>query len=220
MNKSTRDEKYIPALGYDLLTPLYDLVVRLTVRETAFKGSLVAQANVQSGQRVLDVGCGTGTLAIMLKKSCSDAFVHGLDGDPKILCIAQRKAERAGMQISFDKGMSFNLPYADESVDRVVSSLFFHHLTADKKRETLAEIYRVLRPKGELQIADWGTPANFVMKLVSTVIQKLDGEATTADSFSGKLPTYIQETGFTEVKETNYFNSLFGTIRLYQGKKT
>ena len=113
MSRTHQEEKIIPALGYDALTPFYDLGVRLTVRETAFKSRLVTQSNIKPGQRVLDVGCGTGTLAIMLKKANPEAFIYGLDGDSKILHIAKKKAVKAGIDIRFDEGMSFNLPYED-----------------------------------------------------------------------------------------------------------
>ena len=81
------------------------------------------------------------------------------------------------------------------------------------------EIYRVLRPEGSLQVADWGLPSNALMRACSWVVQKLDGVATTADSFAGLLPKYMEETGFVKVKESNHFNTLFGTLRLYQARK-
>lgn len=215
----TQDDKYVPALSYDWLTFIYDPVARLTTREQEFKSALIRQARIADGQRVLDLGCGTGTLTIAAKLSAPACEVTGLDGDPAILKQARAKAQRAGVEILFAEGMSFNLLYADNSFDRVLSSLFFHHLTRENKLKTLAEVHRVLKPGGELHIADWGMPDNLMMKIGSFLVQKFDGVETTADSFKGLLPEFIAQMGFVFVEETLHFNSLFGTIRLHRAKK-
>ncbi len=202
------DDKYIPALSFDSLTFVYDPVVRLTTRETAFKNALIEQAQIKPFKRVLDLACGTGTLAILIKKVHPQTVVFGIDGDAKILEIAKRKAQKSGVGIEFEQGMSFALPYADASFDRVVSSLFFHHLTRENKLKTLREVFRVLKTGGELHVADWGLPANFLMKFASRGIELLDGAETTTDNFKGLLPSFVAEANFQEVKETRYFNSL------------
>ena len=214
-----KNEKYIPALSYDWLTPFYDTAVRLTTREKIFKRALVEQAKIKAGHRVLDLACGTGTLTILVKSARSQSAVVGIDGDAKILEIAKTKAKESGVEIQFDEGMSFDLPYEDDSFDCVVSSLFFHHLTRDNKLKTLREVKRVLKPNGEFYIADWGLPANSLMKGSSYLIQLLDGSETTADSFNGLLPKFMADAGFDMVEETNNFNSLFGTIRLHKSRK-
>lgn len=129
-----RTERYVPALGYGRLTSLYDSVLRWTMREATFKRHLVDQAGIRPGQRVLDLGCGTATLTILLKQVHPQAEVHGLDADPRALEIAKRKAVGTGVRLSLDRGMSSALPYAEHSFDGVVSSLFFHHLTRGEKR--------------------------------------------------------------------------------------
>ncbi len=214
-----KNEKYIPALSYDWLTPFYDTAVRLTTREAIFKNALVEQAKIESHQCVLDLACGTGTLAILIKKKHPQIELKGIDGDAKILEIAKRKAQKSNVKIEFEQGMSFALPYADESFDRVFSSLFFHHLTRENKLKTLREVFRVLKTGGELHVADWGLPANFLMRVASRGIELLNGAETTADNFRGLLPSFIAETGFQETEEMRHFNSLFGTIRLLKAKK-
>ncbi|MDQ3711993.1 MAG: class I SAM-dependent methyltransferase [Acidobacteriota bacterium] len=214
-----RNEKYIPALSYDWLTPFYDPVVRLTTREKVFKKALVEQAKIKANHRVLDLACGTGTLTLLIKNAQPQAEIIGVDGDAKILEIAKTKAKESGVEIRFDEGMSFDLPYEDESFDRVVSSLFFHHLTRENKLKTLSEVRRVLKSQGEFHIADWGLPANSLMKFPSYFIKLLDGSETTADSFNGLLPKLLMDAGFEMVEETNSFNSLFGTIRLHRSRK-
>lgn len=214
-----KDTKYIPALGYDVLTPLYDAVVRVPVREKKFKTALIEQANFADGQRVLDLACGTGTLAVLIKKAYLKVQVTAIDGDAKILAIAKSKATKEGVDVQFDEGLSFELPYTAESFDRIVSSLFFHHLTRGDKLKTLREVWRVLKPEGELHIADWGLPSNFPMFLASQGVKLLDGAETTDDNFKGLMPSLISESGFGKTKETRYFNSLFGTIRLLKTQK-
>jgi ubiquinone/menaquinone biosynthesis C-methylase UbiE len=217
---AVKNEKYIPALSYDLLTPLYDPVVRLTTRENAFKKALIEQARIEDARRVLDLACGTGTLTVMIKTAAPQAAVVGIDGDRKILKIAVTKAKKASLDIRFDEGLSFALPYPDESFDRVFSSLFFHHLTRKNKLKTLGEVKRILKPRGEFHVADFGQPANFLMRFSSVIIKRFDSPETTADNFNGLLPKLIDETGFEAIEETNHFNSAFGTIRLHKSRKT
>ena len=213
-----KNQEYIAALRFDSLTFLYDPVVRLTTRERTFKSQLVKQVNGRPDERILDVGCGTATLSIALKKSFPQSVVHGLDGDENILSIALRKIRRENVEVFLDRAFSDALPFKDGYFHTVVSSLFFHHLTPETKRKTLAEIFRVLRPGGFLHVADWGKPSNLVMRVASLPVEWLDGE-TTKDSYGGKLPALIELAGFTEVVETATFNTLFGTLRLHKAKK-
>lgn len=211
-----KNGNYIPALSYDWLTPFYDPVVRLTTRDNVFKMALMEQARTEANHRVLDLGCGTATLTLLLKQDQPQAQVVGIDGDAKILEIAKTKARKARLEIQFDEGMSFELPYKDESFDRVASSLFFHHLTRENKAKTLREVRRVLKPNGEFHVADWGLPSSWLMRGSSYLIQLLDGFETTADSFDGLLPQLMAEAGLASIEETAHFNSLFGTIRLHK----
>jgi ubiquinone/menaquinone biosynthesis C-methylase UbiE len=214
-----RPDTYLPALGYDLLTPLYDSLIRLTMPERAFKRRLIEQARVREGQRVLDLGCGTATLTLLAKETCPGADVTGLDGDPRILDIARKKAAGAGADVSLDLGMSYRLPYPAESFDRVISSLFFHHLTREDKVRTLEEVRRVLRAGGELHVADFGRPQNLLMRVASLPWQAFDGWKTTADNVAGRLPEMMRRCGFSGVHEPVRYITLFGTLSLYQGRK-
>jgi len=126
----------------DWLTPVYDLFVRLFLREKRFKRELVARAHLAPDHRVLDLGARTGTLAITtIKQLQPDARVTGLDADPKILAIAREKATRAGVDVGFDPGNATALPYPDESFDRVLSSLVFSLLSSEDKQLAFREAY-------------------------------------------------------------------------------
>src|SRR5215218_4795889 len=120
---SEMNEEYIPALSYRFLTPFYDFIQKYIVRDVRYKSLLIKQANLQPGQRVLDLGCGTGTLAIMAKQAQPAAEVTGLDADPDMLNVARYKSAQLKVPVKFDVGFTNNLPYPDESFDRVLSSI-------------------------------------------------------------------------------------------------
>lgn len=193
-------DEYIPALKYDWLTSFYDPLLRWMLRETTFKRQLLNQAQIKPGHRVLDLGCGTGTLALLIKRAYPQTEVVGLDGDPKALQIARNKAARNQLALAFDKGFAQQLPYPDHSFDRVLSSLFFHHLTRENKQKALHEAFRVLRLGGELHVADWGRPQNGLMRVAFLLVQLLDGFETTADNVNGKLPGLFTAAGFQDVR--------------------
>lgn len=207
---------YIPALGYDALTALYDPVVALTTRERTFKTALINQARIAGGHRVLDLACGTGTMAVWIKARVPGAEVTGIDGDPKVLARARAKAAAAGAAIRFDEGLSYALPYPDKAFDRVLSSLFFHHLSREDKLRTAREVFRVLRPGGEFHVADWGKAANPLMRVLFYAIQILDGFPNTADNVLGRLPEVFRSAGFGDAAVKGEFSTVFGTMILYQ----
>jgi cyclopropane fatty-acyl-phospholipid synthase-like methyltransferase len=212
-------DSYIPALSHNWLTPLYDQLIGWTMPEATFKRHLIKQADIKSGHRVLDVGCGTATLTLLIKKTHPDADVVGVDGDAKILGIAKRKAAQANLDITLDEAMGFDLPYPTVSFDRVVSSLMFHHLTRTNKIATLREINRVLRTDGELHIADFGKAHNLLMRAASFPWQVFDGFKTTSDNVNGLLTKLIQDAGFAEVHKSADYMTLFGTLSLYVARK-
>ncbi len=213
------DSKYVPALGFRWLTPYYDTVVGVTTRERTFKQALIRQANIEPGQHVLDLACGTGTLSIWIKEAYPQTDVVGVDGDSAVLSLAARKAERAAVSVQFDEAMSYDLPYSDAHFDRVVSSLFFHHLSWEDKGRTVQEIYRILRPGAQLHVADWGKATNIVTRGLFVSIQLLDGFKNTQDNVTGKLIELFEHAGFVEVSQRQTFSTIFGTMALYSADK-
>jgi SAM-dependent methyltransferase len=210
---------YIPALSHDWLTPLYDTAIRWTMPEATFKRRLVTEARIERNQRILDLGCGTATLTLLIKSFHHDASVTGIDGDAEILQIGKRKAEKAALDITLAQGMAFDLPYRDSSFDRILSSLMFHHLTRQQKILTMKELGRVLRADGEVHIADFGKPHNLLMRVASFPWQLFDGSTTTADNISGLLPELMGASGFVDVRESATYMTLFGTLSLYAACK-
>ena len=214
-----KPSRYWPALGHDRLTPLYDPIVKLFTRETRVKSRLLQQAELDKSHTVLDVGCGTGTLLLMAKRAIKGMVAVGLDGDGKILGLARKKTRRAMEAHPLIRASSIHIPFLDGTFDRVLSSLMLHHLTPSEKLHTLREMYRTLRPGGELHVADWGRPRGLLMELLALVVRVGDGFERTRDNLDGRLPTLCREAGFEEVSETARFATIMGTMTLYRGKK-
>ena len=215
---STHTHSYVPALAYDALTPLYDFVIALTMRERAFKRRLVEQTGLRPGMRVVDVGCGTGTLALMLAAAEPRAEVVGLDPDARILGIARDKAERERVRIEWVEGSAVAPPFPPASFDRATSSLVFHHLTTTEKQAAFAALRALLRPGGELHIADFGQPHTLYTQLAAAAFQWFDGADRTADNLGGRLPALLRAAGFSEVSETERWSTAFGTLTFLRAR--
>lgn len=206
--------EYIPALYQHWLTPLYDPFMRYLMREKEFKRRLIRNANPQPGEKILDLGSGTGTLTIMLQKAQPAAVISGMDIDPTVLNIALQKAIQENLPaIQWDRGQASDLPYQDKTFDLVVSSLMIHHLAPDEKKLAFEEVFRVLKPGGRFQIADFGPPHDPVMRLITIWMAMLE---QTADNFQGQIPIYLKKIGFEMVTETGFFRTVFGPISFYQ----
>ena len=149
--------RYLPAAGSDWALPLYDTITRLIGADAA-KRMLVDQAALRPSHRVLDIGCGTGTLALLIKHLYPDVEVVGIDPDPRALARARKKVDRAGFAVQFDQGFSDEMPYPEASFDRVFSSFMFHHLREEDRVKTLSNVRRVLVPGGSLHLLDMERP--------------------------------------------------------------
>lgn len=209
------NEEYIPALSYRFLTPFYDFIQKYIVRDVRYKALLIAQANIQPGQHVLDLGCGTGTLAIMAKQAQPAAEVTGLDADPDMLKVARYKSAQINVPVKFDVGFADKLPYPDESFDRVLSSIMIHHLKTPEKIRAAREVYRVLKPGGQLHIIDFGKPVTWYGKLLGPFLHRFE-EAN--DNIGGRLPEIFGAPGLrTEI--VGSFWTFFGDQAFLRGEK-
>lgn len=209
------DERYVPAAGRALLTQLYDPAMALTMRERAFRPALIAAilAEPRPGV-VLDVGCGTGTLARQLAQADPALRIVGVDGDEDVLARARAKATRYGERARFTHGLAGELPLEDASVDVAIASLLLHHLAPAAKLQALSEIRRVLVSDGRLLIADWGEPHDPAMRAAFFSLQLLDGFQNTRDHAAGRLPSLVAQAGFSNVAVTQRWRTVWGSLEL------
>lgn len=206
--------KYIPALRWNWLTRFFDPLVAITMPERKFKMALIKQAAILPNHKILDFGIGTATLSLMIKKAEPLSRVNGVDVDEKILMIAKKKIKNSNIIITKYDGVK--LPYANNYFDRVLTSLVFHHLTAEQKHNSLVEIRRVLKPNGQLHIADFGQASSILMRSLFFFVQIIDGFNTTNDNVNGLLPAYIENAGFNKVEVKKNYSTIFGTLTLYK----
>lgn len=144
----------MPGFGLDALLPLYDPMHRL-IGLGRMHARMADVAELDPAHEVLDIGCGTGNLLRRLGEHSPGVRLIGVDPDPRALALARRKARRAGVVVRFEQGFAQQLPVPDATLDRVFSSLMFHHLDPATKDAMLGEVRRVLRPGGVLVLADF-----------------------------------------------------------------
>jgi ubiquinone/menaquinone biosynthesis C-methylase UbiE len=201
---------YIPAAGHDWALALYDPIDKLLGGDAA-RRRLLDQASILPGHRVLDIGCGTGTLVIRIKQLYTDVDVVGLDPDPNVLARARRKAARASVSVQFDQGLAGALSYPNASIDRVLSSFMLHHLQGDEKEEMLREVRRVLRPSGTLNLLDFDGPDagadGFLMRLPPL-------RHHLKDNSEGRILALMRQAGFAAAQKVRQATMLFGGLRL------
>jgi len=143
------------ALGYDLVAWAFCLG-----RERDLRERMLGFAELKLGERVLDIGCGTGTLGIAAKRCVgATGTVCGIDASPEMIARARKKASSNGVEVHFENAVVEKLPFEDASFDVVLSTLMLHHLGRKVRLHCLCEARRVLKPGGRLLAVDFAEPA-------------------------------------------------------------
>ncbi|HEX8900652.1 class I SAM-dependent methyltransferase [Vitreimonas sp.] len=213
----TGERSFTPALGHAALTPLYDSAIALMTREQRWRERLLQQISPHARDVIVDVGCGTGTLALMIKRATPAATVIGLDPDPEVLSRARLRAQRAGLAIEFEQGFARDVArFANRGVTKVVSSLVFHQVPMDEKRAALGAMRTMLQTHGEAHIADYGLQRTALMRALFAQVQMLDGKENTTPNAQGVLTQLMTEAGFANVVETAVIATPTGSISLYR----
>jgi ubiquinone/menaquinone biosynthesis C-methylase UbiE len=202
---------YLPAAGHDWLLPLYDPVVTLLGGDPT-RRVLVEQAAIQPSHRVLEVGCGTGSLVLLVKRLHPGVDVVGLDPDPKALARARRKAARAKVSVRFDHGFADEMPYLEASFDRVFSSFMLHHLRGDEKEKTLREIRRVLKPSGSFHLLDFAGAETGAHGFLA---RWLHSSQHLREHSEDRIVTLLSQARLTDGRRVDQGTMLFGHLRIH-----
>jgi len=212
-------QPYTPAAGRFAPTGLYDPVVALT-RERLWRALAVMYAAPRPDDVIVDVGCGTGSLALLVQRVEPKAQITGVDPDRDALATAQRKTPR-GAAVRWQIGMGDSLVdvIGAGTADTVVSSLVLHQCPLPMKRAVLASMYAVLRSGGRLVIADYGRQRSTLMRLAFRIVQLADGKEDTEPNARGMLPELMSQAGFHDVGEVEVVPTVTGSISVYVARK-
>ncbi len=209
----------MPAAGLRILTPLYDVAVRVGMREHRMRDALQGDAALAPGMRVLDLACGTGSFAILVKRQVPSCEVVGVDIDEQVLELARRKAQSAGVELQLERRAVTDELGDLGPFDRVFTSLVMHHLDPVSRVRALRRVHAALRVGGRVHIADFGPPSSRRMRLAFYAIQLLDGFETTSDCVRGTIPDHLRDAEFESIREIRKLDTAFGTVRFWSGER-
>lgn len=172
----------------------YDLGCYLVGMGPRFRRETLQLAQLQPGECVLDVGCGTGVLTRLAAEDVgSEGEVIGIDPSAEMIQVAKRCAAKTHSKVHFQLGVAESLPFEDERFDIVLSSMMLHHLPPELKVTSLREIFRVLKPDGRLMVIDVDKPTGMLGQVLMFPSRN---DPAVKDNLEGHVPEFIQNTGF------------------------
>jgi ubiquinone/menaquinone biosynthesis C-methylase UbiE len=202
------------------LAPLRDLAIGLLNRDGPWRRSFVQQIAPRSQDVIFDIGCGDGSLALLLADAAPGATIVGIDPDLNAIQRAQTRAAAADLSITFVQG------YAREAAEfvrratptKIVSSLLLHKLSPADKRETLDAARSALTRGGQLHIADYGAQRNALMQRLFQSVELVEGAENLDAHARGALPALIRAAGFEAVEETQSIPTMSGSLSFYRAR--
>lgn len=210
-----KNREFIPALRYHFLTPCYDFFIKILVPEKKIKLKTIELTQVVAGDKILDFGCGTGTLLYLLEKQNPFVSLYGVDIDERMLDKAQLKLRWAKQEVCLVHYLGNKLPFPDNFFDRIVSTWVFHHFTDEQKVVAFNQLFQKLKPGGTLILADWGKAKNYWMRVLFFFVQLVDNFQTTTSNVRGLLPQFIQTAGFEHVEVRGDQATCLGTLNYF-----
>lgn len=220
MNANTAPpDEFTPALGARWLTPFYDFAIAGFTREKTWRRALIDLVDPQSDDRILDVGCGTGSLSIALSEK---AQVIGVDPDPAVLARARIKARAKNAKAEFQQGfLSPDALPAGWRPTKIVSSLVLHQTPLAEKERLINLIYDLLPPGGLFGLADYGRQPSPVQRfLFKNLVQRVDGFEDTQPNADGALEKLLREAGFNGAAPLRAIKTFTGSISLWRATKS
>jgi len=197
---------------------MYDFLAAVLARARRWRPLLLRQIDPRPGERIADVGCGTGTQLALLARACKPLTLIGIDPDPPVMERATRKLARTGVPVLLLHGYARDTErlLAGRPVDKVLSSLVFHQVPLEEKRAGLASMHAALVPGGTLHVADYGLQRTPKMRKRFRIVQKGDGFENTEPNALGVLSELMAAVGFRDVQETHVLETLTGSISIYR----
>jgi ubiquinone/menaquinone biosynthesis C-methylase UbiE len=211
----TVEPTHTPPLGLARLTPLYDCALRLFTRESVWRRRLIERLDAQPDEVVLDVGSGTGTLAVAVSRSEPSCVYRGIDPDRAAVVTARSKAVDSGSDATFEVGFLPDVPAnVRQRVDKIVCSLVLHQVPLAEKRRMLAAMAAWLKPGGLLLVADYGVQRGVMRLAFRLTVQLLDGVKDTQPNADGAIPKLMAEAGL-EAARLDAFVTPSGAIEIW-----
>ncbi|HXK22954.1 MAG TPA: class I SAM-dependent methyltransferase [Myxococcota bacterium] len=197
---------------------MYDFLSAVLARAYHWRPLLLRQIDPRPGDRIADVGCGTGTQLALLARACKPLTLIGIDPDPPVIERAVRKLARTGVPALFLRGYARDTErlLGGRPVDKVLSSLVFHQVPLEEKRAGLASMHAALVPGGTLHVADYGLQRTPKMRRRFRIVQKGDGFENTEPNARGVLPELMISVGFRDVQEAHVVETPTGSISIYR----
>jgi ubiquinone/menaquinone biosynthesis C-methylase UbiE len=202
-----------------LLRRLYDPFIRWTMPTQTYRRVALAAADIGSGQRVLDLGCGTGSHAALIQGDHPDAMVVGIDVDLHVLHLARAHSAKRGATVRLLCATAAALPLATNTFDHVFCSLLLHDLSHVNKKRALSEATRVLRPGGVLHLIDFVAPEGWRMHAAFLLIRATHRETWLEANIEGALPELIVDAGLLDPVEVATMSTICGTVAVLRGRK-
>ncbi len=219
MARASQSPEFTPALGAHWLTPFYDFAIAGFTRERTWRRRLVELVEPNQEDRILDIGCGTGSLALALARS---AEVVGVDPDPAVLRRAEKKTETAGVRVCFVNGFfSQEILPAGWRPTKIVSSLVLHQTPLVEKKRIIDAVYELLPPGGIFCLADYGRQhAHLQRFLFAQMVQRIDGFENTTPNAEGVIDRLLGEAGFVGVEPQRIIPTFTGAISLWRAVRS
>lgn len=195
MNKD--EHVHIPPAAFPFMTRFYDSLLEVFGFGVAFKQRILDMLHPNDGDILLDIGVGTGTFLALAAAALPHSHIIGIDPDRGALAIAKQKLSRVRPDIDLYEAIAEQLPIADKSVDVVVSTLVFHHLSRSAKAQAIREVYRVIRPGGQFLLVDFGKPVSMLSRILLFIGSFIDGRDNVQANLEGVLETHLREAGFS-----------------------